>query len=84
MHSIAAIAEEHSALREELSASAEDMSTQVQDVNDQTADLAGTVEHLRKLVARFQLDEADGESTVVTPGLVADWAANSQSRRRAA
>jgi methyl-accepting chemotaxis protein len=84
MHSIAAIAEEHSALSEELSASAEDMSTQVQDVNDQTADLAGTVEHLRKLVARFQLDEADGESTVVTPGLVADWAANSQSRRRAA
>ncbi|HZR99750.1 MAG TPA: methyl-accepting chemotaxis protein [Chloroflexota bacterium] len=55
---IAAVAEENSAATEEVSASAEEMSAQVEEMTAQAEALAATAEQLRRLVARFQVEQA--------------------------
>jgi methyl-accepting chemotaxis protein len=67
IHSIAAVAEEQSASTEEVSASAEEMSVQIDEMTAQAQELSSTAEQLRRLVARFRLQEvvAEGSSNVV-------------------
>ena len=67
IQSIAAVAEEQSASTEEVSASAEEMSVQIDEMTAQAQELSGTAEQLRRLVARFRLQEivAEGPSNVV-------------------
>ncbi|HEX2988983.1 MAG TPA: methyl-accepting chemotaxis protein [Chloroflexota bacterium] len=60
IESSAATAEENSAATEEVSASSEEMSAQVEEMSAQAAQLSRTAEELRKMVARFKLDESDG------------------------
>jgi methyl-accepting chemotaxis protein len=67
IQSIAAVAEEQSASTEEVSASAEEMSVQIDEMTAQAQELSSTAEQLRRLVARFRLQEvvAEGSSNVV-------------------
>jgi methyl-accepting chemotaxis protein len=67
IQSIAAVAEEQSASTEEVSASAEEMSVQIDEMTAQAQELSSTAEQLRRLVARFRLQEvvAEGSTNVV-------------------
>jgi methyl-accepting chemotaxis protein len=76
IQSIAAVSEQQSAATEEVSASTEQISTQVDQMSAQAQDVASTSEQLKKLVARFKLDDpaAPGAAgpgrpagTIVTP-----------------
>ena len=57
IQSIAAVSQEQSAATEEVSASAEEMSAQVEQMSTQTQHLATTAEELKRLVARFKLEQ---------------------------
>jgi len=63
IQSIAAVAEEQSASTEQVSASAEEMSVQIDEMTAQAQELSSTAEHLRRLVARFRLQEVVTEVT---------------------
>jgi methyl-accepting chemotaxis protein len=67
IQSIAAVAEEQSASTEEVSASAEEMSVQIDAMTAQAQELSSTAEQLRRLVARFRLQDvvAEGSTNVV-------------------
>jgi methyl-accepting chemotaxis protein len=66
---IASVAEEQSAATEQVSASAEEMSAQVEEMSAQAQELAATADHLKSLVARFNVGQ-DVQNQLIPANLV--------------